>query len=55
MTRLLRFTARLGAGVVLVAAIAAGFAAWWLNRPLPLPSSPYTFDVRTCIVSGSSF
>jgi UPF0755 protein len=34
---------------VLAAAIAAaaGAIGWWLHQPLPLPSSPFAFDVRT--------
>ena len=47
MRRLLSFTARLGAVLALVAVCAAGAAWWWLEQPLPLPSSPYTFDVRS--------
>ena len=27
-------------------AAAAGGAWWWTGRPLPLPASPYAFDVR---------
>lgn len=30
-----------------MAAAVAGAAAWWLARPLLLPSSPYSFDVKT--------
>ena len=37
--------------VVAVLAIVAGTATmalgWWFSRPLPLPSSPYSFEVRT--------
>ena len=46
MPRLLRFVLRTAIGVALLAVALAGFIAWWLMQPLPLPSSPYTFDVR---------
>jgi UPF0755 protein len=34
--------------VVLAVAVGAGIVgiSWWLDRPLPLPASPYAFDVR---------
>ena len=33
--------------LILIAAALAGAAAWWIARPLPLPSSPYGFDVKS--------
>jgi UPF0755 protein len=46
MSRRLRLVARIGALVLVagVGAVAAG--RWWLERPLPLPRSPYSFEVR---------
>jgi UPF0755 protein len=46
MRRPLRFVALalVVLGVALGAAV--GAVAWWLDRPLPLPASPYAFDVR---------
>jgi UPF0755 protein len=47
VARFLRLIARvLALAVLAVVAVAAG-VWWWLERPLPLPSSPYTFEVRT--------
>jgi len=50
MSRRLRLVARIGALVLVgcVGAVAAG--RWWLERPLPLPKSPYSFEVK----AGSS-
>lgn len=46
--RVLRFVARLGAIVVLIALVLVGAAWWWVvKQPLPLPASPYAFDVRS--------
>jgi UPF0755 protein len=47
MHRLFRFAARAAAVLALAAAIAAAGAWWWLAQPLPLPTSPYAFDVKT--------
>jgi peptidoglycan lytic transglycosylase G len=46
MRRPLRFVALalVVLGVALGAAV--GAIAWWLDRPLPLPTSPYAFDVH---------
>lgn len=46
MIRRLRLFARLGACLLLAAAGAAAAGGWWLARPLPLPASPYTVEVR---------
>ncbi len=46
MHRLFRFAARVTAVLALAAAVAAAGAWWWLAQPLPLPSSPYEFDVK---------
>jgi UPF0755 protein len=44
--RWLRLVAHAVVLAVLCAAAAVGGAWWWLGRPLPLPSSPYAFEVR---------
>jgi len=47
MSRLLARVAR-AIAVLLLAALAAAIGAWWwLDQPLALPKSPYTFDVKT--------
>jgi UPF0755 protein len=43
---LLRLIARAAALLLLLVAVAAAAIGWWLERPLPLPSSPYAFEVR---------
>jgi UPF0755 protein len=43
----LRFVARLLALVLLAAFAIAGAAWWWLAQPLPLPVSPFEFEVRS--------
>jgi len=50
MSRRLRLVARIGALVLVgcVGAVAAG--RWWLEQPLPLPNSPFSFEVK----AGSS-
>ena len=47
MRRLLRLIARLGAALILVVAGLAAAGWWWVGRPLPLPVSPYVFDVKS--------
>ncbi len=47
MRRALRFIVRLGAALVVAAAGLAAAAWWWVGQPLPLPVSPYAFDVRS--------
>src|SRR4051794_8894674 len=48
MRRPLRLVLRASALLVLVVACALGAAWWWVTQqPLPLPSSPYIFDVRS--------
>jgi len=42
----LRLLARFAAVATLLAAFAVAAALWWLARPLPLPSSPFSFDVK---------
>jgi UPF0755 protein len=50
MTRRISRAAGIGVLLLLAAAGTAGAGWWWLERPLPLPASPYAFEVR----SGSS-
>jgi peptidoglycan lytic transglycosylase G len=45
--RTLYILARVAAVTALVAAIGATAALWWLKQPLHLPSSPFTFEVRS--------
>ncbi|HQU51300.1 MAG TPA: endolytic transglycosylase MltG [Casimicrobiaceae bacterium] len=42
----LRFAARTLVSLAVVLGLAAAAAWWWLSRPLPLPTSPYTLEVR---------
>jgi len=42
----LRFIAATVALLVLALLAAAGYAKWWLAQPLPLPASPFAFDVK---------
>ena len=43
---MLRLFARLAVVLVVVAAAAAGAMGWWIRQPLPLPVSPFGFDVK---------
>ena len=45
-----RLVSRIAALIVLAAGVAAAATWWWLAHPLPLPESPFVFDVK----SGSS-
>jgi UPF0755 protein len=45
MSRRFRLVARIGALLILAGAAAAAW--WWLVQPLPLPASPFTFEVRS--------
>src|SRR5262249_25130046 len=47
MHRILRFAARGVAVVFVAAALGAGYLWHWLQAPLPLPSSPYAFDIKS--------
>ncbi len=47
MSRRFRLVVRIGALLVLAGAGAVAAAWWWLAQPLPLPASPFTFEVRT--------
>jgi UPF0755 protein len=46
MRRKLRHLAVAAAALFIAAMAAVAAVAWWLQRPLPLPSAPYSFDVR---------
>jgi UPF0755 protein len=46
VSRTSRSFAALAAIAVVVAAAAVGTVAWWLRQPLPLPASPYAFNVN---------
>ena len=46
MSRTFRTLARVAAFFVAVALAAVAAFAWWMSQPLPLPSSPYSFEVR---------
>lgn len=46
MPRRFRLAVRIGALLLAAGAGIAAIGAWWLARPLPLPASPYAFEVR---------
>jgi UPF0755 protein len=46
MSRWFRFVARTVALLLLAGGAVAAAAFWWLARPLPLPASPFAFEVR---------
>ena len=50
MSRWFRIVAPIGALLLLASGGLAAAGWWWLAQPLPLPASPYTFEVR----AGSS-
>ena len=45
MSHWFRLLARVGALLIVAGGGAAAAAWWWLAQPLPLPASPYSFDV----------
>jgi UPF0755 protein len=47
VSRILHLLARSIAVLALIAAAAAAIAVWWVRQPLPLPVSPFTFDVKS--------
>jgi UPF0755 protein len=47
MARSFHLLVRVAAVLAVAAGAAAGATGWWLHQPLPLPSSPFAFDVRT--------
>jgi UPF0755 protein len=46
VSRVLHLLARAAAILVLIAAAIIAAAAWWAAQPLPLPASPYAFNVK---------
>jgi UPF0755 protein len=46
MSRLPRLLARVAAVLAVAAAAVAGAIGWWIHQPLPLPASPFAFDVK---------
>ena len=46
MARTLRLLVRSAIALTVVAAAIAAALAWWIRLPLPLPTSPFTFDVK---------
>jgi UPF0755 protein len=47
MNRRIRLVARIGALLLVALAGVAAAGWWWLARALPLPASPYAFEVRS--------
>jgi UPF0755 protein len=47
VSRTFRTLARVAAFFVAVALAAVAAFAWWISQPLQVPSSPYSFEVRT--------
>ena len=43
---MLRLLARVGVVLAVAAAGTAGAIGWWMQQPLPLPTSPFAFDVK---------
>jgi UPF0755 protein len=43
---MLRLFARIAAVLIVVAAAVAATMGWWILQPLPLPTSPFAFDVK---------
>ena len=43
---MLRLLARVVAVLAVTAAVTAGAIGWWIQQPLPLPTSPFAFDVK---------
>ena len=43
---MLRLLARVAAVLAVAAAAVAGALGWWIHQPLPLPTSPFAFDVK---------
>lgn len=46
MSRAVRILLRVFGFLALGVAGAIAFALWWTTRPLPLPASPFTFDIK---------
>ena len=43
---MLRLLARVVAVLAVAATVTAGAIGWWIQQPLPLPTSPFAFDVK---------
>ncbi len=43
---MLRLLVRVAAVLAVAAAAIAGAVGWWIHQPLPLPTSPFAFDVK---------
>ena len=43
---MLRLLVRVAAVLAVAAAAVAGAIGWWIHQPLPLPTSPFAFDVK---------
>jgi UPF0755 protein len=43
---MLRLLVRVAALLAVAAAAVAGAIGWWIHQPLPLPTSPFAFDVK---------
>jgi len=46
MPRPFRLIARIGVLLAIAVACVVAATAWWLRQPLPLPASPYAFEVK---------
>ena len=44
---MLRLLARVAAMLAVAAVAVAGAIGWWIHQPLPLPTSPFAFDVKS--------
>jgi len=47
VSRTFHLLARAVAALAVIGALATGAAVWWIAQPLPLPVSPYAFDVKS--------
>ena len=42
----IRLLARIVVALAVAATVVAGAIGWWIHQPLPLPTSPFTFEVK---------